>query len=79
MTPRPTKSLGQPPKSLLRNLGAFFGHIAHSVRTPVHPPEPPSRVVREQVHEHEVQTPEGKIVLRRRIIDEVAPAPDVCE
>jgi hypothetical protein len=78
MTPRPPKPVGQPPKSLLRNLGEFCGHIAHGIRTPVDaapktPANEPAKVVREQVQEREVQTPQGKIVLRRRIIDEIAP------
>jgi hypothetical protein len=82
------------PKSLMRNLGEFFGHIAHGVKSqpqgdiptppassPAHSPaatdqtetKGPTRVVREHVQEQEIQTPQGKMVLRRRIIDEVEP------
>lgn len=76
-----------PPKSLLRNLGEFVGHIAHGIKTdpsapaaasaPVVPSDPPAApipegtVVRQEVMEQEVLTPEGKLVLRRTIIDEV--------
>lgn len=82
MAPSPRKP------SLLRNLGAFFGHIAHGVRTPVGrpaaptpaptPPPPPAlgaQVVRREVAERTVSTPRGEFVLRRTVIDEVRPAP----
>ncbi len=75
------------PKSLLHNLGEFFGHIAHGVTSDPHapkepqsaenqapaspPPAPPASVVRQQTHEQHVQTPEGTLILRRTIIDEV--------
>lgn len=70
---RPCPQPGSPKPSLMRNLGAFFGHIAQGVRTPIEPAKPQPRVVREQVQEQEVHTPDGKIVLRRRVIDEVLP------
>jgi hypothetical protein len=83
MSPRPPH---KPSKSLMRNLGEFFGHIAAGVKSTPTPgggnpqesgnPAPtdgPTKVVREQVQEQEVHTPQGKMVLRRRIIDEVEP------
>ena len=89
MSTRPRHNQARPsqPKSLMRNLGEFFGHIVEGVKsTPEggnpHPPvvsgstqipAAPSSVVREHVREQEIQTPQGKIVLRRRIIDEVEP------
>jgi len=71
----------------MRNLGEFFGHVVKGVKSdPNAPAAPetaetnpgdanpePSRVVRRQVQEQEVLTPEGKVVLRRTIIDEVEP------
>jgi hypothetical protein len=83
MTPRPSNPPPppHPPKSLLRNLGEFFGHIAEGIKrpagevpaTPSVENPPPPKIVREQVEEREVHTPQGKLVLRRRIIDEVEP------
>ena len=83
--PQPPGS--QQPKSLLRNLGEFVGHIAQGIKSepsapqtpaaPVAPSTPPAAptpegtVVRQEVMEQEVLTPEGKLVLRRTIIDEV--------
>ena len=77
----------QPPKSLLRNLGEFFGHVAHGITSdphapkPVNPaekapsappaPAPPEAVVRRETQEREVHTPDGKLIMRRTVIDEV--------
>lgn len=85
--PRPRK------KTLMRNLGEFFGHIAHGVTSNPHAPQgqipaantPPSRplqpqaappvgAIRQQTLEQQVETPEGKLILRRTIIDEVRKA-----
>ncbi|MFA6046286.1 MAG: hypothetical protein WC718_14980 [Phycisphaerales bacterium] len=57
---------------MLHNLGAFFGHVIRGVKTPA---TPPPRVIREEVREHPVDLPEGRVVLRRVIRDEVLPAP----
>ena len=82
----------QPRKSLLRNLGEFFGHVAYGIKsdpnapkpanpaekagsTPV-PPGAPDAIVRRETHEREVATPEGKLILRRTVIDEVHRADD---
>lgn len=53
----------------MRSLGEFFGHIARGVKAPV--TKPRATVVREQVQEARVETPEGPLTLRRRTIDEV--------
>jgi hypothetical protein len=55
-------------KSLLRSLGEFFGHIAHGIKT-----DPAkARTVTKKTIEHESRdTPQGKVVLRRTIIEEV--------
>jgi hypothetical protein len=77
-------------KSLFHNLGEFFGHIAHGIKSdppaapsgalrlpqvganPAAPAPPPSgQVVRQETQERQVLTPQGKLVLRRTIIDEV--------
>ncbi len=55
-------------KSLARSLGQFFGHLIHGVKSPA----PPTRQqVRREVEEERVQTPQGQVVLRRTIIEEV--------
>jgi hypothetical protein len=56
-----------PNKSLLRSLGEFFGHIAHGIKTD--PSKP--RVVRKTVEHEQRDTPQGPVVLRRTIIEEV--------
>ena len=59
----------QPDKPLLRSLGEFFGHIAHGIKTD---PSKPARTVTKKTIEHESRdTPQGKVVLRRTIIEEV--------
>lgn len=63
--PRPHKP------GVLHNLGAFFGHVIRGARTPA---SPQPRVVREEVLEHPVDLPEGRVVLRRVVRDEVLPA-----
>lgn len=60
-------------KPLMRNLGEFFGHIAKGLRTDLAAPKPaaPKVVTRQTIEEEERQTPQGKVVLRRTIIEEV--------
>ena len=60
-------------KGLMRNLGEFFGHIAHGVKTPVGPQR---TVVRTEVNEETRQTPTGPVVLRRTVIEEVEVRPN---
>jgi hypothetical protein len=62
------------PKSILRSLGEFFGHIAHGVRTDPGKPgaaAPPPRVVRQVTEEETRETPQGKVILRRTTIEEI--------
>ena len=59
----------KPPKSLMRSLGEFFGHIARGVRSDVKGAKP--QQVRRTVEEETRDTPEGKITLRRTTIEEV--------
>ena len=83
----------RPKTTFLRNLGQFFGHIAHGIATPAQGQrpvpqqgaarqsqapfkQPPPAMVRRETHEQQVVTPQGKMVLRRTIIDEVRPADD---
>jgi len=80
MTPAP---LDQTPRdrSLMRNLGAFFGHIWSAATGPVEKRVAESsaavsegaerRVVGTQVQEGRVQTAAGPVTLRRTTIDEV--------
>ncbi len=53
-------------KTLMRSLGEFFGHVAKGVKT-----DPTKKVVRKEVEVEERDTPEGKVVLRRTIVEEV--------
>ncbi len=57
------------PKSLMRSLGEFFGHIARGVKTPVAGSD--RREVGRSVEEEQVETPRGQVTLRRTTIDEV--------
>jgi hypothetical protein len=59
----------------MRNLGEFFGHIARGIRTdpskPAHGKPAEKVVARETVEEETRETPQGPVVLRRTIIEEV--------
>lgn len=66
--PAPAASPAEPRRSLMFNLGAFFGHIAHAVKADVRPER---TVLREETtHEHR-QTPVGNVTLRRTVIEEM--------
>lgn len=57
----------------------MLGHVLRGVKTPVasrSPKAPKPRVVREQVIEKPVDLPEGRVVLRRTVRDEVVPVPE---
>lgn len=58
-------------KTLMRSFGEFFGHIAKGFTAPVKPAQSESKVVRQEVQERSIDTPEGPITLRRTTIDEV--------
>lgn len=51
------------PKSILRSLGEFFGHIAHAVRT-----DPTKRELRRTVEE---ERRDDGVILRRTVIEEI--------
>lgn len=66
----------------MRSLGEFFGHVTNAVKTPVDAStrstsNPAARdqaapaEVRRSVEERVAETPGGKVVLRRTVIDEV--------
>lgn len=57
-----------PPKSLLRNLGEFFGHIWRGVKTD---PCRNRRVLSRTVEEQTRDTDSGPITLRRTTIEEI--------
>lgn len=60
------------PKSLMRNLGQFFGHIAKGVKTDPAKPDSHKQEVRREVEEREETTPDGrKVTVRRTTIEEV--------
>lgn len=56
-------------KPLARSLGEFFGILIKAAKEDVTAPKPV--VVREDVEETTVETPNGPVTLRRRVIDEV--------
>lgn len=57
-------------KPLMRSLGEFFGHIISGVKT-----DPTKKVVRKDVEVETRETKEGKVVLRRTIVEEVEVRP----
>lgn len=75
-TPNPPRSPARQtrpakPATIMGSLGAFFGHIAKAVRTDV--TKPPRAVVRREVQEKIVETPQGVVKLRRITTDEIEP------
>ena len=58
----------EPPKSLMRSLGEFVGHIVHSAKAD---PAPHRTVVSKTTEEQIQQTPEGPVTLRRTTIEEI--------
>lgn len=63
---------GPAKKPLARSIGEFFGILIKAAKTDVTKPAP--TIVREHVEERTVDTPQGPLTLRRRIVDEVVPA-----
>lgn len=71
-TPHEPNTPGEKPKSLMRNLGAFFGHIAHGITASPTGPEPRTHEVRREVEEREETAPDGrKVTVRRTTIEEI--------
>jgi hypothetical protein len=66
-------------KSTMRALGEFFGHVIKGVKTD--PAKPAAAASRTHVEEETRDTPMGRVVLRRTIIEEVVlpPAPPTGE
>lgn len=61
-------------KPLARSLGEFVGILVNAAKTDVTKPTVAASgptVVREHVEERTVDTPQGPLTLRRRIVDEV--------
>lgn len=82
----PSPRRNQTRATLMRNLGEFFGHITRGVRSDPGPPPTPEtprnppvstasgaapQAVRTHTLEQRVDTPEGQMILRRTIIDEL--------
>ena len=76
---RPALGPAKPP-NLLRSLGQFFGHIVQGVKSgPDGVPPPPaargeptqSVVIKHEVDERALPTPQGVVRLRRTVIEEV--------
>ncbi len=55
----------------MRSLGEFFGHVWKGVKAK---PGPSREVVRREVQEQVIDTPEGRMTLRRTTVDEIEPA-----
>ncbi len=60
------------PKSLMRSIGEFFGHIVHGIK---HDPTKASRVVRHDVEEKSGETPDAQYTMRRTTIEEIEVRP----
>jgi hypothetical protein len=60
---------GPPDKSIMRSLGEFCGHVLKGVKTD--PAAPAPRVARAKVEEEVRETPAGRVVLRRTVIEEI--------
>jgi hypothetical protein len=60
---------GPPDKSIMRSLGEFCGHVLKGVKTD--PTAPAPRVARAKVEEEVRDTPAGRVVLRRTVIEEI--------
>lgn len=60
---------GPPDKSIMRSLGEFCGHVLKGVRTD--PAATAPRVARAKVEEEIRDTPAGRVVLRRTVIEEI--------
>lgn len=58
-------------RSIARNLGAFFGHIVHAIKTD--PTPAPHVEVKKSVQEE--RRPDG-VTLRRTTVDEIVLPPD---
>ncbi|GAB4385568.1 MAG: hypothetical protein Kow0022_11970 [Phycisphaerales bacterium] len=54
------------PAGLMRSLGRFFGHVAAGVRS-----SPQRREISRDVEERQVETPSGRVTLRRTVIEEI--------
>lgn len=60
------------PKSLMRNLGEFFGHIARGVKADAAKSTTQKHEVHREVEEREETTPDGrKVTVRRTTIEEI--------
>jgi len=63
---------GSGDKSTMRYLGEFFGHVMKGVRTdPAGPAAPARPAARTRTEEELRETPGGRVVIRRTIIEEV--------
>lgn len=59
-------------KSIMRSLGEFCGHVLKGVRTNPETQRPaPARMARERVEEEVRDTPSGRVLVRRTVIEEI--------
>jgi len=58
-------------KSLMRNLGEFFGHIIKGVKTDPRKPEGENALTTREVHREIEEEDRGDMILRRTTIEEV--------
>ena len=62
--------------TIARSLGLFVGHIVRGAAGDS--PDAQTREVRREKEEEEIETPRGKVTLRRTIIEEVDLPQDDC-
>lgn len=62
------KKRARPKPTLMSNLGGLVGGILGGIKAK---PAPKRRVVSRKVSEAQAQTPDGPVILRRTVVDEV--------
>jgi len=63
----------QPDKGVMHSLGEFVGEVMKGVRTD--PSKPAKRVASRRVEEETRDSPRGKVILRRTVIEEIIVPP----
>lgn len=65
-------------KSLMQNLGAFVGHVMQGIKADTNEQQDASKnkpidqgIKRETVHEQVRETDQGRVILRRTVIEEI--------
>ncbi|MBX3409778.1 MAG: hypothetical protein KF859_07820 [Phycisphaeraceae bacterium] len=72
---QPPRTPEQGDKTTMRALGEFFGHVWKGI-TAEPAKAPTRRVTRHEVEQETRDTPQGKVTLRRTVIEEIELPPD---